>query len=145
MPPPRAGRQIDADRLVVVYDDLDTDVGQIRFRTKGGHGGHNGMRNIIDRLGGTKDFCRLRVGIGRPENGMVRPAAPRAPRPRGRSSAADRRPARPARSQMPVAAYVLQRFGRGERKELVEYSIDASVDTLLKLIEKGAELAVSQQ
>ena len=46
---------------------------------------------------------------------------------------------------MPIAAYVLQRFGRGERKELVEYSIDASVDTLLKLIEKGAELAVSQQ
>ena len=63
--------KVDMERLIVVYDDLDTDVGDVRLRMKGGHGGHNGMRNIIDQIG-TKEFARLRVGIGRPEKSMVR-------------------------------------------------------------------------
>ena len=49
------------------------------------------------------------------------------------------------RKQMPIAAYVLQRFNRSEKKDFVDYSIDESVNTLVKIIEKGAELVVSQQ
>lgn len=56
---------IDLENIIVIYDDLDLPVGKIRLRKKGGHGGHNGLRSVIDRLG-TNNFKRLRVGIGRP-------------------------------------------------------------------------------
>lgn len=54
--------------LLVVYDDLDLPPGTIRLRPRGGAGGHKGMGSIIEQLG-TQDFCRLRVGIGRPAFG----------------------------------------------------------------------------
>ncbi|HEX7065158.1 MAG TPA: aminoacyl-tRNA hydrolase [Bacillales bacterium] len=56
-----------ADDLVVVYDDLDLPAGKIRLRQKGGTGGHNGMKSIVAHLG-TKEFKRIRIGIGRPES-----------------------------------------------------------------------------
>ena len=51
--------------LVVVYDEMDLPVGSIRLRARGGSGGHNGMRSIIDAAG-TQEFPRLRIGVGRP-------------------------------------------------------------------------------
>ncbi|HLR91720.1 MAG TPA: aminoacyl-tRNA hydrolase [Atopostipes sp.] len=51
--------------IVIIYDDMDLPVGKIRLRAKGGHGGHNGMKSIIQHLG-TKEFNRIRVGVGRP-------------------------------------------------------------------------------
>ncbi|WP_164670624.1 aminoacyl-tRNA hydrolase [Virgibacillus doumboii] len=53
------------DDVLVIYDDLDLPTAKIRLRQKGGHGGHNGIRSIIDHLG-TKEFKRLRFGVGRP-------------------------------------------------------------------------------
>ena len=58
--------KVPPSRLLVIYDDLDIDVAALRLRTKGGHGGHNGMRSIITCLSGSQDFPRLRIGIGRP-------------------------------------------------------------------------------
>lgn len=58
--------------IVVIYDDLDLPTGKIRLRQKGGHGGHNGIRSTIDQLG-TKDFPRMRIGIGRPTGQMKVP------------------------------------------------------------------------
>lgn len=55
--------------LLVIYDDLDLPVAQIRMRKFGGSGGHNGMKSIIARVG-TENFPRLRVGIGRPTGRM---------------------------------------------------------------------------
>ena len=55
---------VDPGRLLVVYDDIDLDLGRLRIRPHGGHGGHNGMRSIIEHLA-TDRFPRLRVGIGR--------------------------------------------------------------------------------
>ena len=52
------------DEMLVVYDDLDTPFGSFRFKPKGGAGGHNGLRDIIRRLGHDR-FPRLRIGIGR--------------------------------------------------------------------------------
>lgn len=52
-------------QLLVVVDDADLPLGQIRLRSAGGSGGHNGLRSIIEALGGAEDFARLRVGIGR--------------------------------------------------------------------------------
>jgi peptidyl-tRNA hydrolase, PTH1 family len=58
-----------AEGLLVVHDDLDLPTGEVRERAGGGHGGHNGLRDIITRLG-TGAFHRLRIGIGRPPDGM---------------------------------------------------------------------------
>jgi PTH1 family peptidyl-tRNA hydrolase len=52
-------------QLLVVVDDADLPLGQIRLRASGGSGGHNGLRSIIETLGGNEEFARLRVGIGR--------------------------------------------------------------------------------
>lgn len=56
---------VEPDRLVVVHDELDLDVGQLRLKLGGGDNGHNGLRSIRRALG-TGDFHRVRVGIGRP-------------------------------------------------------------------------------
>jgi len=56
------------DGLLIVHDDLELPVGDVRERQGGGHGGHNGLRDIIARLG-TGGFRRLRIGIGRPPDG----------------------------------------------------------------------------
>ena len=58
--------QIPTQQVLVVYDDLDLPTGKVRLRAKGGHGGHNGMRSIIQNLKGSQEFPRLKVGIGRP-------------------------------------------------------------------------------
>ena len=52
------------EQLLVVHDELDLPPGTVRFKLGGGHGGHNGLRDIISHCG--KDFLRLRIGIGHP-------------------------------------------------------------------------------
>lgn len=83
------------DDTIVAYDDLDLPAGNIRLRLKGGHGGHNGIRSLIDHLG-TKDFKRLRIGIGRP---------------------ADR---------TPIVNYVLQPFARSEKESVTTAIMNAA-------------------
>jgi PTH1 family peptidyl-tRNA hydrolase len=78
---------VPAERLVVVHDELDLDPGVVRLKRGGGEGGHNGLRSVSSALG-TRDYLRVRVGIGRPP---------------GRMDAAD---------------YVLRDFSPVERKEL---------------------------
>ncbi len=65
--------KVQSDCLLVVYDDLDLPRGAVRLRPEGGSGGHKGMRSIIEHLG-SRDFSRLRIGIGRPP-GRMDPAA----------------------------------------------------------------------
>ena len=57
------------DDLVVLHDDLDLPFGRFRFKQRGGDGGHQGVRSIIERMGGN-NFLRLKIGIGRPPQGM---------------------------------------------------------------------------
>nr|AAO63348.1 At1g18440 [Arabidopsis thaliana]BAC43630.1 unknown protein [Arabidopsis thaliana] len=80
--------KIPLKQVLVVYDDLDLPFGKLRLLPKGGHGGHNGMRSIIDRLKGSRDFPRLRIGIGRPPG------------------------------KMDTANFVLRQFNRQEQEEL---------------------------
>ena len=90
--------KVDPAQLVVVHDELDIPYGQIRLKLGGGEGGHNGLRSIT-RSVGTKDYLRVRVGIGRPP---------------GRMDAAD---------------YVLRDFSSTERKDLgvtLEEAADAA-------------------
>jgi len=55
--------------LIVIHDDIDLPFGAIRIRKRGGHGGHRGVQSIIETLKGS-DFVRLKIGVGRPEEGM---------------------------------------------------------------------------
>ena len=80
--------QVPVDRVLVVHDELDIPFAQVRVKTGGGEGGHNGLRSISSALG-TRDYHRVRVGIGRPP---------------GRTDPAD---------------YVLHDFAPRERDELV--------------------------
>jgi PTH1 family peptidyl-tRNA hydrolase len=79
--------KVAVERLVVVHDELDLPFGALRLKRGGGDGGHNGLRSVT-AAGGSKDYARVRVGIGRPP---------------GRQDAAD---------------YVLRDFAPAERKEL---------------------------
>ncbi len=58
------------EEVLVVHDELDFEVGVVRLKMGGGHAGHNGLRDIVIHLG-SSDFCRLRMGIGRPAAGKV--------------------------------------------------------------------------
>lgn len=62
------------ERLVVVHDELDLPLGDIRAKSGGGLAGHNGLRSVVQAIG-TQDFLRVRIGIGRPERGDPRPVA----------------------------------------------------------------------
>ena len=55
--------------LIVIYDDIDIEVGKIRIKPSGSPGTHNGMRDITNKIG-TSDFIRVRVGSGKPKNGQ---------------------------------------------------------------------------
>ncbi|MDH4039033.1 MAG: aminoacyl-tRNA hydrolase [Gammaproteobacteria bacterium] len=58
--------KIAPDQILVAHDELDIPPGSARFKRGGGHGGHNGLRDIIPALGNNNDFYRLRIGIGHP-------------------------------------------------------------------------------
>lgn len=58
--------QIGPEQILIAHDELDMPPGASRFKFDGGHGGHNGLRDIIPALGGIRAFWRLRLGIGHP-------------------------------------------------------------------------------
>ena len=60
-------KNISPDNILIAYDDLDLQIGQIRIKFSGGSGGHNGLNSIIEKIG-SRDFWRLRVGIGKPQD-----------------------------------------------------------------------------
>lgn len=60
-------KDLDVNNLIVICDQMDLPVGNIRIKRGGGHAGHNGLKSIINNLNGSKNFIRLYVGIGRPK------------------------------------------------------------------------------
>lgn len=75
------------ERIVVVHDEIDVELGQVRLKRGGGPGGHNGLRDV-DRALGTRDYLRVRIGVGRPPG------------------------------RMDASAYVLRRFSAAEREQV---------------------------
>lgn len=61
---------VEPDQIIVLHDEIDLPLGTLRVKSGGGHGGHNGLRDIINRLG-ARDFVRIRLGVGRPDHGDV--------------------------------------------------------------------------
>ena len=78
---------IPLERLIVLHDELDIDAGAVRLKRGGGEGGHNGLRSISQSIG-SKDYLRVRIGIGRPPG------------------------------RMDAASFVLKDFGKAEREGL---------------------------
>ncbi len=91
------------ENLIVVYDDIDVDTGKLRIRKKGSGGSHNGMRNIIYLLK-QDGFPRVRVGVGRPQNGQN------------------------------LADYVLGRFSKDEQELIIPIVKDSvsAIETIIK-------------
>ncbi len=96
-------------RLLVVYDEIDLPLGRVRMRPQGGHGGNNGMRSILEALGGG-GFPRVRIGVDRPYDGGA-----------------------PVRDPDRVASWVLARPGPAEREAL-----DAAIEAAAAAIEHAA-------
>jgi PTH1 family peptidyl-tRNA hydrolase len=95
--------------VLIAHDDLDIPLGTIRIRPGGGPGGQRGMASTIEQLG-TKDFPRLRIGIGRPPG------------------------------RMDPAAYVLQGFSRDELKslsEILDRAADAALEFVVGGLDKA--------
>ena len=59
--------KISNKNIIVIYDDMDLEIGDIRLKPKGGSGTHNGMKSVVENLQ-TEEFIRVRIGIGTPEN-----------------------------------------------------------------------------
>lgn len=62
--------KIDIEKIIVIYDDVDIELGKMRIRKNGSSGSHNGIKSIIECLG-TSEFARIRVGIGKPKYDMI--------------------------------------------------------------------------
>ncbi len=62
--------KVAVEELLVIHDELDIPAGDVRVKVGGGHAGHNGLRSIIDKMG-SRDFSRIRVGIGNPPGRMA--------------------------------------------------------------------------
>ncbi len=107
--------QVEPKQLIVVHDEIDLGLGTLRLKVGGGHGGHNGMRSIIQELG-TQEFLRVRVGVGRPG-------------PSGKGSN--------------VAGFVLDDFAKAERTE-VEIVIKEAADAVESLIKNGPIVAMNK-
>ncbi len=104
--------KIPPERIVVAYDEVDLPAAVLKIRKKGGAGGHNGMKNIIQHLG-TQEFPRIRLGIGRPAG------------------------------QMPVKAYVLQKFDKDEWPNMVS-TYEQAAEAIKVLVTEGLDTAMNK-
>ena len=110
---------VDRSLILVVYDELDLPLGQVRIRPHGGHGGHNGMRSLISALGGG-EFMRIRIGIDRPyDNGA------------------------PVRDPDRIAAWVLSAPSRSDRQVLDE-AVALAADAILLATREGIDIAMNR-
>ncbi len=101
--------------VLVIYDDMDLPTGKLRMRLSGGAGGHNGMKSIISHLG-TKEFPRLRIGVGSADKNGDRDGA--------------------------VVSHVLGRFSLEDRK-IVDAVIPMAVDAVNLSLRKGVERSMN--
>lgn len=106
-------------QLLVVYDELDLPVAQIRIRAFGGHGGNNGMRSVIAALG-SQDFARIRVGIDRPYDDGA-----------------------PVREPERIASWVLSTPPREQREQL-DAAVARAADAIEVAVASGIEASMSR-
>jgi PTH1 family peptidyl-tRNA hydrolase len=111
---------IEGDAILVVHDEIDLELGVVRLKSGGGHGGHNGLRSIMEQLGGGK-FARVRMGVGRD---------PKVP-----PGTADNRQA--------VSGWVLSDFPR-DQADIVTAMIKAGCEDIETVLARGIGPAMNQ-
>ncbi len=109
---------IEPDQILVVHDEIDLELGLVRLKSGGGHGGHNGLRSIMAQLGGG-GFARLRMGVGRD---------PRVP---------------PGASKDAVASWVLSDFPQAQA-DVVTAMIKAGCEDIEAVLGRGIGPAMNQ-
>ncbi len=109
---------VNPEDLIVIHDDLDLPVGKIRLRLGGGSGGHKGIDSIISRIG-TREFHRVRVGIGRPDTDSA------------------------AAKEEAVISYVLSDFTSEERK-IMDEAIPQACEAIVFLLAEGITAAMNK-
>jgi PTH1 family peptidyl-tRNA hydrolase len=112
---------IEPKGILVIYDDIDLELGAIRIRLGGGSGGHRGMQSIIEYLG-ANNFPRIRLGIGRPKNeaeGLM------------------------LNAEGDVADYVLSPFN-SEEKDMLKQMLDRAKEAVDVLLKDGIEKAMNR-
>jgi PTH1 family peptidyl-tRNA hydrolase len=110
---------LEAQRMVLIYDDLDLPVARVRVRKNGGSGGNKGMKSIV-ALAGTQDFPRIRIGIGRPVVGDA-----------------------PSWEPDVIASWVLSDPPSAQRK-LLEEATDRACDAAVCILEEGVDAAMNR-
>jgi PTH1 family peptidyl-tRNA hydrolase len=119
---------VDPDELVVVHDEIDLPFGRLRLRAGGGHGGHNGVRSVVEQLG-TGDFLRVRIGVGRPER-----------QPNGTPAGTKRPGGEPAEGR--VTSHVLGDFPADMDGEVARLVARAG-DAVEAILERGIRAAMN--
>jgi peptidyl-tRNA hydrolase, PTH1 family len=110
---------IPAENIVIIYDDMDLPVGKIRIRPGGNAGGHKGIKSIISSLG-HRDFCRIKIGIGRPvadESDEI--------------------------DETDIVDYVLSNFSTGEQ-EKIDAALKTAADAVKCIISDGVTAAMNK-
>lgn len=115
----RASQFLDVppENILVVHDELDLPPARVRLKSGGGHGGNNGLRSIVDQLG-SKDFLRIRLGIGKPQKESGEP---------GEGSGAN---------------YVLSKFPADQERD-IEDAIKHAADAAEAVLAKGMSAAMN--
>jgi PTH1 family peptidyl-tRNA hydrolase len=121
--------RIDPENVIVVHDEADFDFGRVAVKSKGGHGGHNGLRSIIDQLG-CNDFQRIRVGVGRPTRNLD-------------DAQAGEDNARAAGPKGQVAGYLLSDFAGPQLDGLSEL-VGQAADAATTVVELGIRAAMNK-
>ena len=120
---------LDAGSIIVVCDDCDLPFGKLRVRKSGGAGGQRGLASIIEHLG-SKEFARVRMGIGRPGDGAVEGDDGEAGAPVGLYDGEE------------LSEYVLSPFSKDQQKGLDEF-IGRGADAVESIIRDGVERAMN--
>lgn len=105
--------KIKLEELIIIYDDIDVEPGKIKIRKKGGAGSHNGMKSVIKNLK-SKEFTRIRVGIGTPEykNDMIN--------------------------------YVIGKISSEEEKEKLGIGTDTAKEAIVEILKNGVDIAMNK-
>jgi PTH1 family peptidyl-tRNA hydrolase len=120
---------LEPERIVVVHDEVDIDFGRLKLKAAGGHGGHNGLRSIIEQLGGN-GFLRVRVGVGKPG-------------PNQQNAAAAAASANAASRDRGVAGHVLSDFP-ADLEPQVDELVRTAANAVEAIVDRGMQAAMNE-